>query len=62
MTNIRKLREKSNMTQGELAAKLGISQVAISHFEQGTRCPRLITLQNMSKIFNCTIDELLAKA
>lgn len=35
MTDVKKLREKLGLTQGELADRLGVSQGLISQFETG---------------------------
>ena len=37
---IKQLREQRNLTQAELAYKLGISASALSNYENGTRVPR----------------------
>ena len=58
---IKDLRIKNALTQKQLAEKMGVSSVAISHWEQGIRRPsikritKLATVLNVSetKIFEC---------
>jgi transcriptional regulator with XRE-family HTH domain len=44
---LRKLREKLNLTQGEMARRIGVKQPAISKFENGDR---RLTLEALSQI------------
>lgn len=57
--SIKKLREKANMTQKELADALEIKQCAVSHWEQGIRLPSLANVISIAKLFNTTTDEVL---
>lgn len=59
--NLVKLRKELNMSQAELAEKLGVSQQTISKYERGTREPDNKTLIKLSEIFNCTTDYLLGR-
>lgn len=45
---IKELREKAELTQKELADKAGVSQRAISHWEQGLREPGLGAAQALA--------------
>ncbi|MBE0601131.1 MAG: helix-turn-helix domain-containing protein [Firmicutes bacterium] len=53
------LRKRSNMTQMELADKLGISFQAVSNWERGQTMPDISKLSELAEIFGVTIDELL---
>ena len=53
-------REKANLTQEELAQKLGVGQSAVSMWETGKSTPRPDVLKKLAALFGCTIDELLA--
>ena len=57
-TNIRNFRIKSNLTQYELAEKLGISQTYLSSMEKGKRTPPLEVVLSLFEIFNTTPNEL----
>lgn len=58
---LRTLRENSNMTQQEVASKLGISQSYYSKFEYNSREPNLETVLAIADIFDCSIDYLLGR-
>lgn len=52
-------RKKSKLTQKQLAEKLNISFQAVSRWEKGLSAPSLDILNNLSQIFNVSIDEIL---
>ena len=51
--------EKHNLTQRYLAWKLGVTESAMSRWCRGEREPRVSVVYAMSKIFGCTMDELM---
>jgi transcriptional regulator with XRE-family HTH domain len=59
--NIRKLRLKYELTQEELAVKLGVSSSAIGNYERETRQPDIDMLIKMADTFDITIDELVGR-
>ena len=56
--NLRKLRKEHDMTQDELARKLGVSYQSVSKWEQGKSNPDLAMLPAIAVLFGVTIDEL----
>lgn len=56
---ISELRNKKNLTQKELADKLGISDKAVSRWETGKSSPDLDMLFRISKFFNVSFENLL---
>lgn len=58
---LKTLRIKSNMSQAELADRLGISRSAVSSYENGTRSPNHETLVKLATIFNVSTDYLLGR-
>lgn len=52
-------REKAGMTQAQLAKKLGVRPNTVWKWENDISNPSLNTIQEVTKIFNCTIDELI---
>lgn len=54
-----KLRTNSNLTQKELAERLGVTNKAISKWENGSAKPTTDTLKKISILFNISIEELL---
>ena len=57
--NIKRLRNFKNITQKELAERLGTSQQNLAQYENGKRNPKLETLQKIAKALEVTIEELL---
>ena len=53
---IKQFRENKGMTQGELAAALGTSQVAVSRWESGAVQPSAATLRKLAAVFGCQMD------
>lgn len=53
-------REKSGVTQRDLAAALGVDQSTVSLWETEKTRPRAKLLPQLAKILGCTVDELLA--
>ena len=56
---IRALREKSGMTQAELARLLGLSRSGINAWEMGLPIPSTPYIVELSKSFNVSSDYLL---
>lgn len=56
---LREARKKAGLTQAELAKRAGITQGAISGFEQGTTRPNLETLAAVSVALGITVASLL---
>lgn len=56
---LKNLRKGMDLTQQELANKLGISTSTIGMYEQGRREPDGNTLTKLSNIFNVSIDYLI---
>ena len=57
--NIYELRSKANLSQEELAAKLGVSRQSVSKWETDASVPDVDKLIQLSKIFEVTLDELV---
>ena len=55
---IAELRKEKNMTQQELADKLGVTDRAISHWENGRRLPDYSLLKDLCDILSISINEL----
>lgn len=55
------LREKQNMTQKELADKIGINKAVMNRIEQGERDLRSHELKAISDVFDVSSDYLLGK-
>ncbi len=54
-------RKEKNLTQTEIADKLGISTQAVSNWERGNSMPDISKLSEICDIFDMSIDELLGR-
>ena len=59
--NIRKYRNIWELTQTELAEKLGVSSKAVSNWESAKSAPDIVYLPMMAEIFGCYIDNLFGR-
>ena len=53
-------RKEKNMTQQELADKLGVTDRAISHWENGRRLPDYSLLKDLCDVLSISINELFS--
>ena len=56
---LKQLRLEKNLTQKQLATRLGVAISAVSSYESDTRCPTFDTLINYAHIFHVSTDYLL---
>ena len=56
---IKQLREKSEMTQAELARELGLTRSSINAWEMGLSVPSTPFIVELSKLFGVSTDYLL---
>lgn len=54
-----KIRKQRGETQRSLAAKVGVTDTAISNYEIGIREPRLKTLKKIASALECSVNELI---
>lgn len=54
-------RKQRGYTQAQLADKLRISRSTYANYESGSRSPDFETLERISDILNCTLDELFGR-
>lgn len=57
--NLQKLRKEHHMSQEQLAEKLNVSRQAVSKWESNQTYPEMDKIIAMTKIFDCTMDELV---
>ena len=57
--NIRSFRRKNDMTQEQLAQRLGVTYQSVSRWENGTTYPDLELLPAISELLSVTVDELI---
>ena len=54
------LRKEKGLTQGELGAKVGVGDRAVSKWERGITCPDISIINELSNVLGITADELLS--
>ena len=59
---ISNLRKERDMTQLELADKMGVSYQAVSSWERGATMPDISRLPDISQVLGVSIDELLGNS
>ena len=52
-------RIKNNLTQEQVAEKILVSRVTLSHWENGKSLPDIVSLIALSDLFNLSLDELI---
>jgi len=53
------LRKKHNMTQLQLAEKMGVTDKAVSKWERDLSCPDIDSIPRLAEIFGISVDELM---
>lgn len=61
MKVIKDLRIENNLTQKELADKLGVTNKSVWAYENGYAVPPIETLIKLADTFNCTVDYLVGR-
>ena len=59
LTHLRELRKRNNLTLGQVAKEIGVSESCICLYEKGIRRPSIKRLAKIALIFNCSIDEVV---
>ena len=60
--NIRRFRKMMNLTQEELAEKIGVTYQAVSKWENAQSAPDVSFLPLLADVFGCNIDDLFSRA
>lgn len=58
--SFKKVRERSGLSQNQIATALNIDQSTVSLWESGKTHPRAKLLPTLAKMLDCTIDDLLS--
>ena len=58
--SVKAMRERAGLTQVETGEKLGVDHSTVVGWEKGKWMPRTARCIQMTKLFNCTMDELFA--
>lgn len=58
---IKEMRARHDMTQKDLAEKVGVTRQTIVSLEKGTYVPSLLLAMNIAEVFNEPIEEIFKK-
>lgn len=56
---LKEARQKSGMSQDQVAEKIMVSRVTVSHWENGKSLPDIVSLISLSDLYNLSLDELV---
>ena len=56
---LKEARQISGMTQDQVAEKIMVSRVTVSHWENGKTLPDIVSLINLSDLYGISLDELV---
>ena len=57
--NMRKIRARKKMSQGDICRALGVDRAYISTIESGKQNPTLATIEKIAQALGVSVDELL---
>lgn len=58
---VKELRARFNLTQGDLADKVGVTRQTIVSLEKGSYTPSLLLAMNIAEVFEMPIEEIFSK-
>ncbi len=56
---LKEARQKSGMSQDQVAEKIMVSRVTVSHWENGKSLPDIVSLISLSDLYGISLDELV---
>lgn len=57
--NLKRIRTKKGMTQGDIVRTLGVSRSFVSNIENGKTNPTLATIVKLAKALGVSVEELI---
>ena len=59
MIALKEYRHKKELSQKQIAEKMGVSPSCVTQWESGVRRPNVVMLKKLAKLLECTADDLL---
>lgn len=59
MSKLLNMRKSKNLSQEEVAAKIGVRANTISQYELGKRNPNVRMLKALAEVLNCKVEDLI---
>jgi len=60
--NIRRYREEMDLTQAQLAEKVGVDRTAVTQWETGVSSPRMGNVEKLASVFNVRVSDIVSDA
>jgi transcriptional regulator with XRE-family HTH domain len=57
--NLKRIRTRKGMTQGDIVRALGVSRSFVSNIENGNTNPTLATIARLAKVLEVPVEELI---
>ncbi|WP_435874089.1 helix-turn-helix transcriptional regulator [Rossellomorea vietnamensis] len=61
VNRVKEFRARFDLTQGQLAKKIGVTRQTIVSLEKGSYIPSLLLAMNIAEVFNEPIEEIFSK-
>ncbi|MYL18783.1 helix-turn-helix domain-containing protein [Halobacillus litoralis] len=61
INRVKELRARYNLTQGNLAEKIGVTRQTVVSLEKGSYVPSLLLAMNIAEVFNEPIENIFYK-
>lgn len=58
---LKRKREEHNMTQAEIAERIGITIQNVCSYEKGYKIPPMRVVVDAADLFHCSIDEMIGR-
>lgn len=59
---LRRKREERNMTQAEIAERIGITVQNVCSYEKGYKIPPMRVVVEAADLFHCSTDEMIGRS
>lgn len=59
MKNLKNLRKAKDLTQSDVAKKIGVGRTTYTEYERGTNQPPIDKLIMLADIFECSVDDII---
>ncbi len=56
---LKEARQNTGMTQDQVAERIKVSRVTVSHWESGKTLPDIVSLMSLSDLYSISLDELV---
>jgi putative transcriptional regulator len=58
LNRVKEFRARFNLTQSDLAEKIGVTRQTVGFIEKGDYSPSIQLVLKMAKVFQCSVEEI----